>query len=147
MLIDSRTVDVTKQIEYFMSRHPCATDPTSVDMVALRAISSRVARRSSAIVAASIVALWEVKAEAEAECQVVHDESSTFFERFSREKDFDSMVVAYNGSVIEQYPGYRSNCQRFIDDLVGKEGVVSLVEAKESSLLGAAVSLACLEHA
>lgn len=68
------------------------------------------------------------------------------------------VVVAFNGSVIEQYPRYLENCQGYIDDLLEGEGegegqtrkkamgVMTLVGAKESSLLGAAVALACLEE-
>jgi hexokinase len=139
-------MDVTKQIEYFKTRHPSASEPTAADMSALRALSSRIARRSSAIVGAAIVALWEVKAEAELEYVAALAHDAPFVDRARREMSLDSMVIAFNGSVLEQYPGYRSNCQRYINDLVGREGVLSLVEAKESSLLGAAVSLACLKH-
>jgi hexokinase len=57
--------------------------------------------------------------------------------------------VAFNGSVVEQYPGYRQCLQGFVDGLLaqsedGKEGAMVLVEARESSLRGAAVALACL---
>jgi hexokinase len=52
--------------------------------------------------------------------------------------------------VIENYPHYLTNCQKYIDDLVtsagGVPGSVDLVAAKESSLIGAAVALACLEE-
>lgn len=62
----------------------------------------------------------------------------------------DNHVVAFNGSVIEQYPHYLQNCQGYIDGLLasakGKSGTMKLVGAKESSLLGAAVALACLEE-
>jgi len=116
-------------------------------MTTLRSLSSRISRRSSAIVAASIAALWQLKGEAEQEYKLSLGENSPFVGRIDTEIALDRMVVAFNGSVIEQYPGYRSNCQRYIDELVGQEGIVSLVAAKESSLLGAAVSLACLESA
>ncbi|KAH7040281.1 uncharacterized protein B0I36DRAFT_344050 [Microdochium trichocladiopsis] len=59
-------------------------------------------------------------------------------------------TVAYNGSVIEHYPGLRANCQAVLDDLVRSssiyngKGSVELVPTKESSLLGAAVALACV---
>ena len=61
--------------------------------------------------------------------------------------------MAYNGSVIEHYPGYRAHLQTYLDELVaeksdssqGQAGQIALVEARESSLLGAAVALACLE--
>lgn len=70
-------------------------------------------------------------------------------------------TVAYNGSVIENYPGYRAHLQEYIDGLVAgcrrqpdrqgggggeHEGwSIAFVEARESSLLGAAVALACLD--
>lgn len=59
-------------------------------------------------------------------------------------------MVAFNGSVIEQYPNYRTNCQRYIDELVegkgcAESGGIELVPAKESSLLGAAVASACVK--
>lgn len=64
-------------------------------------------------------------------------------------------MVAYNGSVIEHYPGLRANCQAYLDNLVrssnfhrhrhgGAVRSVELVHAIESSLLGAAVALACV---
>lgn len=70
-------------------------------------------------------------------------------------------VVAFNGSVIENYPGYLASCQRYLNQLIqGGKGLlfqgdkelseyprIELVPAKESSLLGAAVALACAERA
>lgn len=56
-------------------------------------------------------------------------------------------VIAYNGSVLENYPGFRKNTQKYIDRLIeasgAKNGTVELVYAEESSLLGAAVAVAC----
>lgn len=59
-------------------------------------------------------------------------------------------VVAYNGSVIERYPAYRERLTMCLDALVsavgGPEGAaLDLVEARESSVIGAAVALACLD--
>lgn len=59
-------------------------------------------------------------------------------------------MVAFNGSVIEHYPNYLSNCQRYINELVESKGCaetggIELVPAKESSLLGAAVASACVK--
>lgn len=54
--------------------------------------------------------------------------------------------VAFNGSIIEKYHQYQSNCQHYLDDLVSQSahpGTVELVFAQESSILGAAVALAC----
>lgn len=56
-------------------------------------------------------------------------------------------VVAYNGSVLENYPEFRKNTQKHIDMLVeasgARSGIVELMYAEESSLLGAAVAVAC----
>lgn len=57
--------------------------------------------------------------------------------------------MAFNGSVIENYPGYLDGCQRYIKELLqGNESTkarsIELVPAKESSLTGAAVALACI---
>lgn len=82
----------------------------------------------------------------------------------------NAVVVAYNGSVIERYPSYLENCQAYLNALQAEDdrkeqvhekrlqpdgelssisagrnergSVIRLVEAKESSLLGAAVALA-----
>lgn len=57
--------------------------------------------------------------------------------------------MAYNGSVIEHYPNFKETCQQQLDTLVqasgAETGVVELMYAEESSLLGAAVAVACLD--
>jgi hexokinase len=62
--------------------------------------------------------------------------------------EFSHTVVAYNGSVLEHYPSFQTSCQTYVDELVvasgGKAGAVELVHAEESSLIGAAVAVACL---
>lgn len=129
----------------FTSRHPSPSEPTSADIAFIRTLASYISRRSSAIVAASLFALWQLKLEAEIQYATADTRG---------ELELDDHVVAFNGSVIEQYPHYRQNCQGYIDSLLlsssssanGKTGTVTLVGAKESSLLGAAVALACLEE-
>jgi len=58
-------------------------------------------------------------------------------------------IVAYNGSVIEHYPSFKETCQQYLDDLAeasgAETGVMELMYAEESSLLGAAVAVACLD--
>ena len=58
-------------------------------------------------------------------------------------------VVAYNGSVLENYPGFQATCQEYLNDLATRSGatarcMLELEHAEESSLLGAAVAVACL---
>lgn len=107
--------------------------PTASDLQALRFIASNVARRATSIVAAGIHALWELRNAAE------HISAGAY----------EHTLVAYNGSVMENYPGFRAGCQRELDVLVeasgGTAGMVELMYAEESSLLGAAVAVACLD--
>ena len=81
--------------------------------------------------AAGVHALWTLRKEAS---KVSHQE----------EEEGEHTLVAYNGSVLENYPEFRGNCQLFLDGLVegsgGYMGMVELVYAEESSLLGAAVA-------
>ncbi len=97
-------------------------------MQALRNIASHVSYRASGIIAAGVHALWQLRNEAEN--ITAHESSHT--------------LVAYNGSVIENYPNFRANCQQHLDTLVeasgGKKGMIELCFAEESSLLGAAIA-------
>lgn len=58
-------------------------------------------------------------------------------------------LVAFNGSVLENYPNFRANCQKHLDMLVeasgSAKGMLELEPAMESSLLGAAVAVACVK--
>ncbi|KAK3381442.1 hypothetical protein B0H63DRAFT_524162 [Podospora didyma] len=139
----------------FVSRHPAPDEvslPSVTDMAALKTLASYVSRRSASIVAASLFALWELKAEEETEFLRSLPASSPFAAETEAELCLGTTVAAFNGSVIERYPGYRANLQKSIDDLIAASttknengGSIKLTEAKESSLLGAAVALACLE--
>lgn len=97
-------------------------------MHALRLISSAVTYRASGVIAAGVHGLWQLRNDAEA--ILPHESSHT--------------LVAYNGSVMENYPCFKENCQHHLDTLVeasgGKKGTVELMYAEESSLLGAAVA-------
>jgi hexokinase len=61
-----------------------------------------------------------------------------------------STVVSYTGSVIERYPGYLTTCQQYVDGLVealgGTPGSLDLIAANESTIIGAAVALACAQE-
>ncbi|RKF78615.1 Hexokinase-1 [Golovinomyces cichoracearum] len=111
-------------------KHPSLVAPTRKDMLALRFISSHVIYRASSLVAAAIHSLWQL-------CNEVRSISS---------EDYSKTLVACNGSVIEYYPGFKVACQSRLDSLVqesgGERGLVKLVIAENSSLLGAAVASA-----
>lgn len=141
-------------------------------MAAIRTICSYVSRRSAAMVAAAVYGLWALRDEAEASLPAQAPAPNSMLDPVShlpsppssspvlgslgaKSPSENKTVVAYNGSVIERYPSYLQICQDFLDSLVdeevsdsstssvkGMDGLISLVEAKESSLLGAAVALA-----
>ncbi|KAK4249364.1 hypothetical protein C7999DRAFT_12735 [Corynascus novoguineensis] len=160
--------DLSVALETFTIRHPIPSyRPTVADMTFLRTLASHVSRRSASVVAASLYALWELKADAER--ALLADPSSSSSCTFAAaEADAELAIasskttVAFNGSVVEQYPRYLARLQAFVDGLLAetgdengdgdgaqgptelKKGSIALVEAKESSLRGAAVALACL---
>ncbi|KAK4127318.1 actin-like ATPase domain-containing protein [Parathielavia appendiculata] len=129
--------------------------PTSADLSFLRTLASHIIRRSASVIAASIFALWELKAEAENELLSTLSPSSSFIAETETELQMargGTTTVAFNGSVVEQYPGYRERLQEYVNGLLAEEeegesgvkGSIKLVAARESSLRGAAVALACL---
>ncbi|KAK6613847.1 hexokinase-1 [Botrytis cinerea] len=110
---------------------PILSYPTEIDLRALRLIASLVTLRSSGLIAAGVHALWHMRNTSES--IPLANSAHT--------------VVAYNGSVLENYPEFRRNTQKHIDILVeasgARSGIVELMYAEESSLLGAAVAVAC----
>lgn len=139
-------------ITVFQSRHPSPVEPTTADIAFIRSLASYISRRSAAIVASSLFALWQFKNEAEADLLASSHPGRPHFAGAAARSELalDGHVVAFNGSVIEHYPRYLQNCQGYIDVLLSsvgaRPGTISLAGAKESSLLGAAVALACLEE-
>ncbi|KAJ8069673.1 hypothetical protein OCU04_000102 [Sclerotinia nivalis] len=130
---DDKTPQLTTAIEVFTTRHPSPHIPTVADLRALRLIASRVTLRSSGLIAAGVHALWHMRNASES----------------ISPSDSAHTVIAYNGSVLENYPEFRNNTQKHIDMLIeasgAKSGTVELVYAEESSLLGAAVAVACCD--
>ena len=116
----------------FSSRHPTTTPPTLADLQAVRLIASLVSQRACGIIASGVHGLWQLRNEAE----------------FIAAAESSHLYVAYNGSVLENYPNFRAACQKHLDTLVeasgGSTGVIELSYAEESSLIGAAVAVACL---
>ncbi|KAG9248370.1 hypothetical protein BJ878DRAFT_531955 [Calycina marina] len=119
--------------DIFSSRHPSSHTPTVADLKALQQIAACITQRAAGLVAAGVYALWALRNDAE-NIDIL---------------DCEQTLVAYNGAVLENYPGFRETCQQQLDNLVGasggKTGVIKLVYAEESSLIGAAIAVACLE--
>ncbi|KAL1907352.1 N-acetylglucosamine kinase 1 [Sporothrix stenoceras] len=145
----------------FHKQHPTASGivPAYSDILAVCTLASLIAQRSAAIVGASVYALWALKADTEKEyIQELAVESATAVQAQHAKNAAAELaivqartVVAFNGSVIERYPHYLEQCQAVINSLasssssaLASSASIDLVPAKESSLLGAAVALACL---
>jgi hexokinase len=95
--------------------------------------------------------LWDLRLDFEQQYVDTLPESSPERKRVEADMKLQSTTVAFNGSVIENYPGYLANCQRYLDELMASKSLaeprsIGLVPAKESSLMGAAVALACVER-
>ncbi|KAK4174599.1 putative hexokinase [Triangularia setosa] len=139
--LDTKTLsliegDPSPSLSHFQSLHPSPIPATTTDLHLLRSIASLVSQRSASILAASLYALHEINLEASLSAQPPSPERTTA----------TTTTIAYSGSVIEHYPNYLSHLQRFLDELtVNSNTSFKLISAKESSVLGAAVALACLD--
>ncbi|KAM3086876.1 N-acetylglucosamine kinase 1 [Clarireedia jacksonii] len=131
---NDQSSQLTSAIQIFATRHPSSYTPTPSDMRSLRFIASLVTERASALMATGVHSLWYLRNESES---ILPSESA-------------HTVVAYNGSVLENYPDFRNNTQKYLDLLVeasgATAGTVELMYAEESSLLGAAVAVACCDE-
>ncbi|RFU74137.1 hexokinase-1 [Trichoderma arundinaceum] len=144
------TADLSRAIGCFSEKYPSTHIPTVVDMSAIKAIASFVSVRSSALIASAVYALWDIRLEGDEKFLSTLPESSPLRTKVEEDIKMEKTTVAFNGSVIENYPGYLDSCQRYINELLeskpsGQSKSIELVSAKESSLTGAAVALACLD--
>lgn len=133
-MFSDQTSSLVTASKVFTTSHPTTTLPTLDDIRALRTIASHVSYRATAVLAAGVHALWQLRNDGES---ISAEES-------------EHTLVAYNGSVMENYPKFREMCQVHLDGLVERSGgrrtgILELVYAEESSLLGAAVAVACSE--
>lgn len=137
-----------KSISTFSTLHPSPHIPTPADLTFLRDLSALISRRSAAIIAASLYAIWELRLEGIREVMAPPAGVAVSTAEAEKEVVLERTMVSFHGTVIESYPGYRAMCQHFVDELVAnrhgsERGVrIDLVPAKESSLLGAGVALA-----
>ncbi|KAK2590580.1 N-acetylglucosamine kinase 1 [Conoideocrella luteorostrata] len=151
MIESDTSSNLEDAIRIFSERHPSKYQPTTFDLSAIKAISSFVSVRSSALVATCVFTLWDLRLDFEQQYIDPLPVSSPERKRVEADMKLESTTVAFNGSVIENYPGYLTSCQRYLNDLVESKGLperrnIGLVPAKESSLMGAAVALACVER-
>ncbi|KAF5013122.1 hypothetical protein FDECE_842 [Fusarium decemcellulare] len=141
-------INVESALEKHPTSHGSSYRLSTSDRAFLRSLASIISRRSAAIVATSIHAFWDLRREGlrEVVATATGQEKATA----GVEANLAETMVAFTGSVIENYPGYLDMCQKLVDDLVARsEGneenelaKIKFIPAKESSLLGAGVALA-----
>lgn len=117
--------------DYFISEEVLAAPWDLHTAATFKRICSRVSTRAAALVAAATVGVLGV-----------NDELST---------DDVEIVVGYTGTVLEKYPGFKEQCEGFMQEIVGKRvdsqgKTIRLVEAKDGGILGAAVLAAMVKE-
>ncbi|OAR00828.1 hypothetical protein LLEC1_03798 [Akanthomyces lecanii] len=149
MIGSDSTTDLTEAIRLFSERHPSTHVPTTADMAAIKALGDFVSVRSSALVATCLYTLWDARLAGERDLVQTLPADSSLRRRVEEDIELEKTTVSFNGSVIENFPGYFESCQRYVTELLQSNGYaktrsIELVPAKESSLIGAAVTLACI---
>ncbi|CRK22042.1 hypothetical protein BN1723_007239 [Verticillium longisporum] len=145
-MTESDNATLETAIAAFAARHPSSHAPTATDLAFFRDISALICRRSAAILAAAVHGIWDLRLDGVRETlpTLSPSEAATA----ETELALKHTMVAFNGSVLESYPGYRDMCQSFVNELLeasGKSGLsIDLVPAKESSIIGAGVALAAV---
>ncbi|KAK4677052.1 N-acetylglucosamine kinase 1 [Podospora pseudoanserina] len=129
--LDAKTLSLLESDPlHFQTLHPSPYPPSRTDLALLTSIASLITQRSASILAASLHALHEINLEASS----------------PQNQPQKTTTIAYTGSVIEHYPHYLSHLQSYLDQLtLNTPTTFKLVPAKQSSVLGAAVALACLD--
>lgn len=118
----------------FQQHHPLHSGPPALaDLRFIKQVTTLVSSRAAAYLATAIHALWSTRLSSEG---IKPDEAG-------------HVTIACNGTVMERYPGFRERCQGMLDRLTGISGAhekVTLEMARESSIFGAAVAVACMEE-
>ena len=117
-----------------LESHPLRfSSPRLADLEFVRDVARLVSRRAAAYLATAIHALWTLRTRSE-----------------GLEPGVAAHVtVACDGTIIEKYPGFRTACQWYLDELCSlsgaSRGAVTLAMAPESSIFGAAVAVSCMQ--
>jgi hexokinase len=132
--------------------HTFPSYPSVEDLRFLRRVCQLVSRRAAGYLATGIHSMWCLRNEAEfstassavSESAIKESPEVTVVENEDTSKN---LSIACDGTVINKYPGFRSTCQSFLDQLTqethpGCNASIQLNPAPESAILGAAVAVA-----
>jgi len=117
----------------FQKAHSLRNKPSISDLRFVQTLAKLVSRRAEAYLATALHALWELRTASEG----------------LEPGKASHVTVACNGTLVEKYPGFLTECQYYLDELCvlsgASAGTVTLEMAPESSIFGAAVAACCLE--
>lgn len=109
--------------------------PTPAEMMFLRSTVESISHRAAAYMATAVHALWSL-------------EHSPTLDKQSQ------TTVAANGSVISMYPGFRTRCQQYANDLIASSSphlsprnahLITIQPTEEATILGVAVAVSLCE--
>jgi hexokinase len=138
--------------------HTFHLTPSVKDLAFLRAVCTCVSKRAAGYLATAIHSVWSLRNNAEFPTTSATVSAVTKNEPLAQEvtvTEFEAptrnLAIACDGTVINKYPGFRDQCQAYLDllsrttdSLAGLENVssISLELAHESAIFGAAVAVA-----
>ncbi|KAI5306251.1 hypothetical protein KEM56_001682 [Ascosphaera pollenicola] len=114
-----KTAALTTSSGFLQKLHSFPEPPTPMDMMFLKSVCISVSRRAAAYLATAVFSLWAVCNEHERSIRTANDSPS----------EPPSISIACDGAVILKYPGFREQCQAYLDQLVvsasGEETVIT----------------------
>jgi hexokinase len=138
--------------------HTFHTTPSTEDLIFLRRVCTCVSKRAAGYLATAIHSMWRLRNEAEFPTSTTTIPSAKKTDPLAQEVTVteideppNALSIACDGSVINKYPGFRDQCQAYLDILTTEaeakaaelaKPLISLEPAPESAIFGAAVAVA-----
>lgn len=131
--------------------HTFPVTPSTEDLAFVRHVCRCVSKRSAGYLSTAIHSMWCLRNEAEfptsssTESIKKSDDDEPLQEVTVTEIEAPSsrnLSIACDGSVINKYPGFRDQCQAYLDMLTETKAEITLELANESAIFGAAVAVA-----
>jgi hexokinase len=133
------SIDLKESISMIAKEFQLKLSPTTNEVAFLRLVAQSISLRASAYLAVAIHALWSLQKETDINPHTPFGTPKT--------------SIACNGSVILKYPGVKTRCEKYVEQMI-KDGSASglfraekvvLKPTNEAAVLGAAVAVAMEE--
>lgn len=149
-LEDDSSVSLAGSAALLQKQHTFPSYPSVEDLRFLRRVCQVVSRRAAGYLATGIHSMWCLRNEVEFPSTSSGSDSLKESPEITVVESNESALnvsIACDGTVINKYPGFRANCQAYLDELAeqtnpGSKSAISLNPAPESAILGAAVAVA-----